>query len=527
MRFWLILFVFSIASAKAVAQDSDGDDKPRIRHQLPDPIRISEDTPFIVGFNNLVVRDRDDWFYPWGFTMKLYPGEHYTIDGTKVIPEANYNGQLKVPVTVNDGEQDSDPFDLKFEVEPVNDAPVIESQATLTVNSGESITLTTANLVIRDPDDTQFTLTVSQGSNYTVSGTTVTPTNGFTGTLSVPVRVNDGDANSEVFNVQITVVPSAPSITGQIPLTALEDESIQLKLSDITVNDPRNQFPNGFTLILLEGLHYTFANTTVTPERDFTGNLSVNVMVSDGQRNSETYPLMIVIKPINDAATFINLEEEPIVFEPGEGPLQISKTIEAYDPDTDSLTQVEITFDLPTYRYGIDKLAIETSQRISGSFNADQGKILLTGIAAIEAYTDVVRSLHYETLLNDEPLTETKKILIRADDGRGFGDFVYREIKPYSIAINLDIPSAFTPNGDQSNDTWVIKALKHSEEYTRAVVRIYNRSGKLLFEGIGISTEWDGTSGGQLLPSDSYFYTIDLGTQFLDSSLRGIVTILR
>lgn len=528
MRIWLLLIFFVVLANLAYAQGpGGGGNKPRIQRQQPDPIRIDEDTPFTVGFNNLEVRDRDDWFYPWGFTMKLYPGENYTIDGTKVIPASNFSGRLKVGVTVNDGDQDSDKFDLKFEVSAVNDVPAIESQLTLSVNDGQSLVLKTSDLVIRDPDDTQFTLNVFSGANYSVSGTTITPSAGFSGTLSVPVSANDGESNSAVFNVQITVVPSAPSITAQIPLSTLEDTSITLKLSDVTVKDPQSKFPNGFSLVIQEGTHYTFTNTSVTPAKDFTGNLVVAVKVSDGQRNSAIYPLTIVVKPLNDAPTFVNLEEDPIVFEPGEGPFQISESIEVYDPDNDSLTQVEIIFDLQTYRYGIDKLTIVTNGKITGSFNAEQGKMILNGRAPVESYTAVIRTLHYETLMNDEPLMETKKIFIKGDDGKGFGEAVFREIKPYSIAVNLDIPSAFTPNGDRSNDTWEIKALKHSEEFTRAVIRVYSRSGKLLFEAVGIDSEWDGTSGGQLLPSDSYFYTIDLGSQFVDASLKGIVTILR
>src|SRR5688572_18395961 len=108
MRFWMISFIFTMVNGMAVAQLAVEDSKPRIRRQQPDPIRINEDTPFVVGFNNLEVRDRDDWFYPWGFTMKLYPGEHYTINGSTVVPELNYSGKLRVPVTVNDGEQDSE-----------------------------------------------------------------------------------------------------------------------------------------------------------------------------------------------------------------------------------------------------------------------------------------------------------------------------------------------------------------------------------------------------------------------------------
>jgi len=48
-------------------------------------------------------------------------------------------------------------------------------------------------------------LTVLQGSNYTVSGTTITPATDFTGSLTVAVQVSDGANNSNIFNATVTV----------------------------------------------------------------------------------------------------------------------------------------------------------------------------------------------------------------------------------------------------------------------------------------------------------------------------------
>jgi gliding motility-associated-like protein len=525
MRYWFCILLFCLLGEGAMGQG--GKNKPKIRGQQPNPITINEDAAYTIQLQNLEVRDRDNWFYPWGFSLKVYPGDNYTLEGAKVIPTPNFFGRLEVPVTVNDGSQDSDKFNVKIDVVSINDAPTIESQVSLSTNENQPIALKVSDLVIKDPDDTQFTLIVSGGSNYTVSANTITPNAGFTGNLTVGVSVNDGEATSSIFQVTINVIPLAASITGQIPLEMQEDASFQVMLNQLVVKDPRNKFPAGFTVLIQQGNDYTFNNTTVTPSADFTGTLIVNVLINDGQRNSNVYPLRIAVKPVNDAPEIVDLEEQPIIFEAGEGPYQFSNSLTVYDPDNDSLRQVEVGFDVATYRYGIDELTVELSGGINGQFNADQAKIVLTGRAKKSDYVNVIRSIQYNTLLPDEPLMESKKIWITASDGTLTGAMAEREIKPYSLTLDLDIPTAFTPNGDHSNDTWVIKTLKQSEELTKAVIRVYTRTGKLLFEAVGIDKEWDGTWNGQSLPADSYFYTIDFGVQYLNNSVKGIVTILR
>lgn len=88
---------------------------------------------------------------------------------------------------------------------------------------------------------------------------------------------------------------------------------------------------------------------------------------------------------------------------------------------------------------------------------------------------------------------------------------------------SISIPNAFTPNGDGTNDTWIVGALT---DYPDAVVQIFDRSGKLVFESpAGYPEPWDGTSNGEILPMGTYYYVIKLN-DFLDL-VTGYLTLLR
>ena len=91
---------------------------------------------------------------------------------------------------------------------------------------------------------------------------------------------------------------------------------------------------------------------------------------------------------------------------------------------------------------------------------------------------------------------------------------------------DIDLPSAFTPDGDNVNDTWV---LPHIDEiYPNNIVSIYNRWGIKVFEspkGQYESHKWDGKYNDKVLPVDSYFFIIE----YNDSSkptTNGNVTIV-
>ena len=138
-------------------------------------------------------------------------------------PAANANGSATVSVqihdnggTANGGVDTSAAQTFTINVTAVNDAPSITAQsAAIALAQNQSRTIVFADLTVTDVDNpypTGFTLTVQNGANYTRVANTITPTPGFVGTLSVPVRANDGTANSNVFDLVVTVNPSAGQI---------------------------------------------------------------------------------------------------------------------------------------------------------------------------------------------------------------------------------------------------------------------------------------------------------------------------
>ena len=88
----------------------------------------------------------------------------------------------------------------------------------------------------------------------------------------------------------------------------------------------------------------------------------------------------------------------------------------------------------------------------------------------------------------------------------------------------LRIPTAFSPNGDGFNDTWIIENL---ELYPQVDLKIFDRWGSLIFvTGNAADEAWDGTLDGRKLPIDSYHWVIDLNYQDY-KPITGNVTIVR
>jgi gliding motility-associated-like protein len=89
----------------------------------------------------------------------------------------------------------------------------------------------------------------------------------------------------------------------------------------------------------------------------------------------------------------------------------------------------------------------------------------------------------------------------------------------------LEIPNVFTPNGDNVNDAFTIKAIavKSME------VMVYNRWGEKMYNYSGDKPAWDGTSAqGGKAPAGTYFYMLK-ATGFNDKTVerQGTVTLFR
>lgn len=93
------------------------------------------------------------------------------------------------------------------------------------------------------------------------------------------------------------------------------------------------------------------------------------------------------------------------------------------------------------------------------------------------------------------------------------------------VPPTIEVPKAFTPNGDERNDVF---KLLHSGLIKEIVeFKIYNRWGQVVYEATN-NEGWDGTQKGEPAPSDVYVYRIVVKT-FDDvvEEKKGDVTLLR
>ncbi len=122
------------------------------------------------------------------------------------------------------------------------------------------------------------------------------------------------------------------------------------------------------------------------------------------------------------------------------------------------------------------------------------------------------------------PLVNTMYYLTATDS---FGCFTFIDSIYIQVfdGFTVDIPTAFSPNGDGSNDIifvrgWGIKEL--------LVFEIYNRWGEKVFESTDLKKGWDGTYKGKDQAMDTYIYVVKaLSFQNKLVEKKGNVTLLR
>ncbi|WKN29955.1 T9SS type A sorting domain-containing protein [Porifericola rhodea] len=114
-------------------------DRPIIHGTVAD-LSTPQNLPLSVSLDDLIVVDNNS-NYLTDFSLRLLPGAHYTVDDTSIQPHSGFVGTLSVPVVVNDGKYDSDPYAITINVIPPPE-PII-----VTINI-DTLTFQHANIAI-------------------------------------------------------------------------------------------------------------------------------------------------------------------------------------------------------------------------------------------------------------------------------------------------------------------------------------------------------------------------------------------
>jgi len=116
-------------------------------------------------------------------------------------------------------------------------------------------------------------------------------------------------------------------------------------------------------------------------------------------------------------------------------------------------------------------------------------------------------------------------LLVVTDDKGCEGSIVYRVVFfPPCDAQRLNIPNAFTPNGDKVND--VFRVVPYEGLEVIGSLTIYARWGEKVYENRG-NVFWDGTINGEPGPSDVYVYRIEVICDGEPKAIWGDVALLR
>jgi gliding motility-associated-like protein len=91
-----------------------------------------------------------------------------------------------------------------------------------------------------------------------------------------------------------------------------------------------------------------------------------------------------------------------------------------------------------------------------------------------------------------------------------------------TLEQSLDAANFFSPNGDQINDTWMIR---NPELYDDCEFTIYDSMGNKVFHQTGYNNDWEGKYRDRELPDGTYYYIIKCDDTKL--SYKGSITLLR
>ena len=112
---------------------------------------------------------------------------------------------------------------------------------------------------------------------------------------------------------------------------------------------------------------------------------------------------------------------------------------------------------------------------------------------------------------------------LKALSNEGCADSICKGVES-DVHTAIDVPTAFSPNGDGSNDILYVRG----GAIVTMSFKLFNRWGEKVFETTTLDRGWDGTYNGKPAPIDAYAYV--LTASFIDGSSvtkKGNITLLR
>ncbi|MEJ0074360.1 MAG: Ig-like domain-containing protein [Alphaproteobacteria bacterium] len=257
-------------------------------------------------------------------------------DGTfTYTPAQNFNGTDSFTFLANDGTADSNIATISLSIAAVNDPPVAQDgSASCTEDTPVSGTLVAADI-------DSASLTYSLGTQA-AHGTAVidpdgsysyTPAPDFNGTDSFTFLANDGEADSNIATVNLSIAAvNDPPVAQNGSASGTEDTAISGTLVATDIDSASLTFRLGTQAVHGAVAVNTDGTYTYTPAPDFSGTDSFTFLANDGTVDSNAATISLSIAAVNDLPVAQDGSAS------GNEDTAIGGTLVATDADGDSLT---------------------------------------------------------------------------------------------------------------------------------------------------------------------------------------------
>ncbi|MGY5745628.1 tandem-95 repeat protein [Vibrio antiquarius] len=266
-------------------------------------------------------------------------------DGSFTItPDANFNGDIDITFDINDG-SDTIVATADLTVNPVNDLPKPEDQA-FTIGEDGVLTFTDQDLLDGATDIDGDDLSV-EGVTYTGADGVLTdngdgtysfaPNENFNGDVNFTFDVSDG-TDTVTANIDVTVTPeNDPPVAGSTSYTVHEDNSITISDEQLLANSSDVEGDVAVDSVSYSGADGVFQDNgdgtyTFSPNENFTGDVSLDVVVVDEDGAVDTTTAGITVLEVNDppiaGTTSYTIDEDEVITISAEQLLANSSDIE-------------------------------------------------------------------------------------------------------------------------------------------------------------------------------------------------------
>ncbi len=120
-------------------------------------------------------------------------------------------------------------------------------------------------------------------------------------------------------------------------------------------------------------------------------------------------------------------------------------------------------------------------------------------------------------------------VILKVTFDNGTLVYEYDDLTPFTLKISesvLNVPNAFTPNGDGYNDVFKVK-----DDYKSIIsfeATVFNRYGRKLFSWNDLEGGWDGTFNGSNVPDGAYYLYIKAkGADGKNYDIKKTINLLR